>query len=535
MNVFLILVYIVCGIYMLLNLKHDIHMLQQNSYRLSRYWKYLRGGDLESAWRLTDIAMFFLLLSNLLDERLSFIFVIILCIVKLCLIFRHKFKKPLVFTKRVWRIYSVAGALSLMSFLTVIFCAGVRENVWGMSGGPVLSVGFLFVLCIFSWAIVMLSVIILTPVENMINRKYWKEASEILKSMPDLTVVGITGSYGKTSTKHYLERILSEKFDVLMTPGSYNTTMGVIRTVREMMKPYHRIFICEMGAKQRGDIKEICDLVRPGIGIVTAVGPMHLESFKTMENVQSAKFELVDSLPANGLAVINNDFEYCADRDVSNVASVHYCVGENMADKSEYMADNVAYTSNGTTFTVVGPDGLRFDLSTRLVGACNISNLLAAVIVALRLGMTKEDIRRGVSAIEQVEHRLSIKQTPGGVTIIDDAFNSNPSGSKMALEVLSGFRSGKRIIVTPGMIELGEKQKELNELLGKEIANNADVAIIVGQYNRDALVDGIKKEGFKDRALYEVASFAEAQQVLSSILAQGDVVLYENDLPDTFK
>ena len=143
---------------------------------------------------------------------------------------------------------------------------------------------------------------LLSPVERHINRHYYRDAEHRLQAMPGLKVIGITGSYGKTSTKHYLETILSEHFDVLMTPGSYNTTMGVIRTVREYLKPYHEVFIVEMGAKQRGDIKEICDLVHPGIGIITAVGEQHLESFKSIENVQATKFELVDSLPAGGLA-----------------------------------------------------------------------------------------------------------------------------------------------------------------------------------------------------------------------------------------
>lgn len=449
--------------------------------------------------------------------------------------FQEKFKKPLVFTKRVWRIYSVSAVISVGIYLACILATDTHAEYWGGYQAPALCVGLMLLLSIFSWAIAILSVIVLMPVEKMINQKYWNEASSILKSMPDLTVVGITGSYGKTSTKHYLNRILSEKFEVLMTPGSYNTPMGVIRTIREMMKPYDQIFICEMGAKQLGDIKEICDLVHPDMGIVTAVGPMHLESFKSMENVQKTKFELVDSLPANGLAVVNNDFDYCADRRVDNVECARYCLNSDSNNECEYVAENIKYSPSGTTFDVKRKDGETFSLTTRLVGSCNISNLLGAVIIALRLGMDVETIRRAVSRIEQVEHRLSVKQTPGGVTIIDDAFNSNPSGSKMALEVLSGFKDGKRIVVTPGMIELGDKQAELNEKLGEEIAANSDIAIIVGEYNREALVKGIKTAGFDADHLYEVGSFNEAQKVLSEILKSGDTVLYENDLPDTFK
>lgn len=534
MSAFLIAVYVLCGIYMVLNFKHDIHMLQQNSYRIKRYWKYLRQ-DLSSTWRLVDVAMLFLVFATLLDVRLSFLIVTMVCISKVFLIFKKKYKKPLVFTKRVWRIYGVTVALATSLYVWLIILAAHHGATWGGYPAPVIPMGTLLLTTVFSWAIVIAAVVMLMPVEKMINRKYWNEASSILRSMPGLTVVGITGSYGKTSTKHYLYRILSEDFDVLMTPGSYNTPMGVIRTVRELMKPFHSIFICEMGAKQRGDVKEICDLVHPQLGIVTAVGPMHLESFKSLENVQATKFELVDSLPSDGLAVVNNDFEYCANRKVTNVECERYCVGDKMAGDSQFVAEDIIYSPAGTSFTVKGPEGLSLPLTTRLVGACNISNLLAAVIIALRFGMKPESIRRAVASIEQVEHRLSIKQTPGGVTIIDDAFNSNPSGSKMALDVLADFNSGKRIVVTPGMIELGDRQEALNEELGMNISGSCDVAVIVGQYNRDAIIRGIKKGGFKEENLHVVDSFAEAQTVLSKILAAGDTVLYENDLPDTFR
>lgn len=531
MNTLLIAIYIVCGIYMLLNFKHDIQMLQQNSYRTSRFWHWLKGHKM-TAWRLVDVALIFLLFSTLLNNVFTSLIIAFVAIAKTAVILNKKYKKPLVFTRRVWRIYSVTAVIALALYVCMI----VFSPRWLQGNNlytPVeLSLGILLAITTFSYCIVTLALWILIPVEKAINRRYYNDAARILRSMPDLKIIGITGSYGKTSTKHYLDRILAEEFDVLMTPGSYNTPMGVIRTVREMMKPYNQIFICEMGAKQKGDVKEICDLVHPQMGIITAVGPMHLESFKSIENVQATKFELADALPADGLAVVNNDFEYCANRPVNNVECLRYAVSN--PEGAQFTATDIKYSPLGTTFTVNGPDGFRMELTTRLVGECNISNLLGAVIIALHLGMRPESIRQAVEQIEQVEHRLNMKRTPGGVTIIDDAFNSNPSGSRMAVDVLSSFDTGKRIIVTPGMIELGEKQYELNRELGRHIGGNVDVAIVVGEYNHDALVEGIRAAGFKGE-LIEAASFAAAQQHLSKLLAAGDVVLYENDLPDTFK
>lgn len=520
---------------MLVNFRHDIHMLQQNSYRPDRYWKWLnRSGDMSSATRLVNVCVLFLLFSTLLSTAANAAIAAGVCICQAIVCLRKKFKKPLVFTRRVWRIYSVCGLISAAIAITLALTIGRggSDAFLYYSGGQV-TLGAILMMCIFSWAITMLAVVILKPVEAHINGKFRKEAISILQSMPDLKIIGITGSYGKTSTKHYLQRILSERYDVLITPGSYNTPMGVIRTIREMMKPYNQIFICEMGAKQVGDIKEICDMVHPEIGIVTAVGPMHLETFKSIENVQKTKFELIDSLPADGFGVINNDFEYCANRGVGNVCTARY--GVSTTEGCDFTAKDVKYTSQGTCFTIEGSNGLHLQLRTRLLGECNISNLIGAVIVALHLGLSEEEIRRAVESIDQVEHRLNVKTTPGGVTIIDDAFNSNPQGSRMALEVLSQFTDGRRIIVTPGMIELGAEQDNLNRELGVNIGKNVDLAIIVGAYNRNALVEGILSTDFDEKNLQIVDTFADSQVMLSKMLKAGDTVLYENDLPDSFK
>lgn len=524
---------------MLLNFKHDIHMLQQNSYRLPRYWRYLvSSGDRMNSWRLVDIALLLLLFSTLLMPRLNELIIAVVCLAKMWLIRGRKFKKPLVFTQRVKRIYAVAGILSVGAIVAEAICLGNNPAaLWNYSGSEV-TLGTILLISVFSYIVVMLSVVILMPVEKNINRRYYNEARDILQSMPDLIVIGITGSYGKTSTKHYLHRILSEEFDVLMTPGSFNTTMGVIRTVREHMKPYNQIFICEMGAKQPGDVKEICDLVHPKVGIVTAVGPMHLETFKTLENVQKTKFELIDSLPADGLAIVNDDFEACASRPVSNVECRRYTARPIENDNSgigRYRAVDISYSADGTRFKIVGPENLSICLHTRLVGECNVSNLVAAVIAALWLGVPEDKIRIAVEDIEQVEHRLNVRHTPGGITIIDDAFNSNPSGSKMAVDVLSGFKTGRRIIVTPGMIELGDRQPELNTELGRHIAGNVDMAVIVGHYNREALLKGLAEGEMPEDKVKVVDSFAESQTFLAGYMQPGDTVLYENDLPDSFK
>jgi len=531
-TVFANIALLVCALFALcVMLRWDLQMQQQNSYFNSRYSKWLKqSGEAISPKRLVALAALLGVCTTWAAQSWLVVSVVAAALLILGIVLlRKKYKKPLVFTKRVGRIYFTALALMLALIIVAGWLGGRTSAEDATRCASLVAVMAL----LLSFAIVMLANWLLKPVERHINNGYINDAKSRLASMPDLKVIGITGSYGKTSTKHYLNRILGEHFSVLMTPGSYNTTMGVVRTIREHMQPYNEVFICEMGAKNLGDIKEICDIVHPVMGIVTAVGPQHLESFKTIENVQKTKFELIDSLPSDGLAVLNNDFEYIANREVTNVPAVRYSVEK--TDAANYWAQDVQYTSRGTTFIVVGKDGKQLTLSTKLVGECNISNLIAAIAIAWHLGVPDDKIRYAVSHIEQVEHRLNMKRTAGGITIIDDAYNSNPSGSRMALDVLSQMTGGKRIVITPGMIELGTEQERLNGELGEHIAETCDIAIIVGQYNREAIVSGIKRKGFDEDKLHVVDTFNEAQQLMLSLAKAGDTVLYENDLPDSFK
>ncbi len=520
---------IIAVIALVFEFRRQLMMLQQNSYRNDRYSRWLSTSqDSTSAMRLVSGAVLLASLSTLTPA--IWISAGLICAVSLTntiILARKKYKKPLVMTRRASRILLTMLLLAAIPTVIYLFVCQAQEASLIFVADIILAV-----FC-FSQSFALVANWLLKPVEANINRKYYQDAERILRGMPDLKIIGVTGSYGKTSTKHYLNRILSEKYDVMMTPGSFNTTMGVIRTVREYLKPYNEVFIVEMGAKQPGDIKEICDLVHPEIGIVTAVGEQHLESFKTIENVQRTKFELIDSLPTDGLAVVNNDFPFVANRKVDNVKCIRYAVSE--CGPAQYIAEDIRYSAHGTSFTVVTPTGEKFGFSTHLVGECNVSNLLAAIIVALRLEVPIEKISYAVNDIQQVEHRLNMKRTPGGVTIIDDAFNSNPTGSKMALDVLKMMTGGRRIIVTPGMIELGERQEELNAKFGEYIAGAADIAIIVGHYNREAIISGIKSTDTTSLDVHTVNSFSEAQQLLATTLKPGDTILYENDLPDTFK
>ena len=497
--------------------RYDVHMFQHNSYRVERYARWFRGGY--KFGRAAVIAA--LAIVGAFGNPIFIGFSIVFMAVMAWREFRTVYKKPIVYTMRVKRLFLTAAILTAAAIgAALVFIPDYAPAV---------------ALALLVMPVVMLAAnLVNKPLEAAIARWYYNDAKRILRSMPDLKIIGVTGSFGKTSTKHYLYRILSERYNVLMTPGNFNTTLGVIRTVREHLKPHHQIFIVEMGAKQVGDIKEICDLVHPTIGVVTAVGEMHLETFGSLENVLRTKFELIDALPADGLGVINMDSEPIATAKLNHPCRVVSYSVEN--EKADYRAEQINYTPAQTTFAIKSGTTLREGYSTHLVGRGNILNLLAAVAVADALQVPEAMQKRAMRQIEQIEHRLSIKRTAGGITIIDDAYNSNPAGAKMALEVLRDFNTeGRKIVVTPGFVEMGDSQYRNNKELGVNIASAADIAIVVNRVNREAIVAGLSEAGFDAKNIVQTDSFAEASAYLATTMRAGDVILYENDLPDSFK
>ena len=433
-------------------------------------------------------------------------------------------KKPLVYTARVKRLYVTLFLLTIALGSIFVFLIPNHFNFI-----------VLVVLLLLTSLLVLLASIIALPIEKIIAFWYISDAKARLKASPDLKIIAITGSYGKTSTKFILSTILSEKFAVLTPPSSYNTTMGVVRVVREQLQDEDEIFICEMGARHMGDIAEICAFVKPDMAIITSIGPQHLETFGSIEGVRDAKFELIEALPKDGIAIFANDNEFSKqmfDKTHCNKYLIGISNSENVQENLLLRADNITVGSSGSAFTLVTNDGNSTECATRMLGEHNIMNILLACAAALKLGMTLQEIARGISKLKSVEHRLDIVSSYP-ITVIDDAFNSSPFGAKAALKVLKSF-IGRRIIVTPGFVELGDKQEEYHFELGKQIAQSADIAILVGKRRTASIAKGILEEGFNNKNLYILDSLAEASELINKIGVVGDVVLFENDLPDNF-
>ena len=507
---------------MILTAKKALHMFQQNRYETGRLTKWIQESRQEVITLpgcVVSIAG--IIAAFLLKEPLSLYVIMALCAIWLLLeVNREKhasYIKPLVYTARVKRQIAVLVLLAVICLCLVVFV----PQAWTLA--------FCVPLAVFGpWALLYPMAWITSPIEAAVRRHYLNLAKDILKNRPDLIKIGITGSFGKTTTKNIMQAMVSEQYNSLMTPASYNTPMGITITIRQMLKPLHQVFVCEMGADHVGDITELMEFVHPTIGVVTSIGPQHLNTFGSQENITREKMQMIELLPKDGFGILNADNEFIRSYAIQNpVKTVTYAIHHD----ADYRAEDIRYTPTGSSFTVVYKDE-RIPMETKLLGELNILNILSAVAAARYLGIDWQVIRRAVRSMPQVEHRLELKKI-NGLRFIDDAFNANPVGSAMALEVL-GMMPNTRIIVTPGMIDLGPKQEEINHAFGEKMKGKADVVILVGETQTRPIWQGLKDSGFD---MENVLVMKTVKDAFAWLWAHGDptgTILLENDLPDAF-
>ena len=519
-----------------LNFVHYMHMFQLNSYDREEQLHWI-GKNLKNIFLrhlLPLLAAVYTLIFCVIDPDTGYGCIrypspaasdLLICagLILAGLIFcRHKHaKKKLVFTPRVIRMCVTSGILYFAVSLSLLFTLA-----HSVEGG-----GFLLLLClghVLSLFLPMIANFINKPIEKGVNNHYINDAKRIIAELPNTTVIGITGSFGKTSTKFYLQKLLSAKYNVLMTPESYNTTMGVVKTVRGSLNASHEIFLCEMGAKKVGEIKEICDIVRPKHSMITSIGEQHLESFHSVENIVKTKFEIADCI-TDGTVFLNYDNPYIREHKIPQKV-VTYGIGQGEYD---YKGTDIAVSPKGTSFTVRhGTEEQRF--TTPLLGEHNVQNIVGAIAIANSFGIDFSDLVFPVKRLEGVPHRMEILDKGNGITVIDDAFNSNPAGARAALKTLSGFE-GERILVTPGMVELGEREYQLNKELGEYAAGCCDLAVLVGERQAPPIREGLLAAGFSEEKIRVVKDLGEGlREAYAYHTGAPRVILLENDLPDNY-
>jgi UDP-N-acetylmuramoyl-tripeptide--D-alanyl-D-alanine ligase len=383
--------------------------------------------------------------------------------------------------------------------------------------------------------VVWLAGILMGPAERAIFQKYLEEADRRMRSYAG-RVIGITGSYGKTSTKFVLADLLASRYRVLKTPAGVNTTMGITRVIREELRDDHDYFVVECSAYGPGEIRAVCDIVHPSLGILTAVGIQHLERFGTQERIAEAKYELLAALPPGAPAVVNADDPGClrlAERARSEGKRV-LLYGMNETEPGlAIRGTEVKTRGRGTSFRVVAGDGEAACFETRLLGRWNLSNILAGLAAARECGVPLSAMRDAVAALSPAPRRLEVKEEGGIIKILDVA-NSNPRGAEMALEVLAQFTGGSRILITPGMVELGASEAEENRRFGEKAAATCDYVVLVGSDQTRPIREGLSGRGFPADRVLVARNADEVADKLAGIVRQGDVLLYENRLPDTY-
>jgi UDP-N-acetylmuramoyl-tripeptide--D-alanyl-D-alanine ligase len=422
-------------------------------------------------------------------------------------------KKKLVFSAKAKAILFLSLGISIIAILILSLLFGL--------------VGLILGLILTSQAYIPLIIVtLILKLPEQILRA-WIKAKSInkLTSFKNLTVIGITGSYGKTSVKEFLYAILKTEYSVLKTPESYNTVLGIAKVIDLELDDTYQYFICEIAAYKRGEIKELAKMLKPKYGILSGINEQHLEMFGSIENTVKAKFELVEAIPQDGFAVINGDNDLVRNNyQKYQKKFVIYGLGD-----YGFSAKNIKISEEGTTFDLI-LDNKTYLCKTKLIGRSQIENIVAAAAMAFKLGVSPVKIVGAISNLSVVAHRLEFRKKDN-MLIIDDAYNSNVTGFKEALHLLENFKDRPKVIVTPGIVDLGAETLEVHKSLGELAEKICDVIILVGKSNRtQCLAQGISSEG----KIRWINSIKDLTVVLKELNLKNPVVLLENDLPDNY-
>lgn len=511
--------------------RRTLHMLQQNLYNENnRYIKWMLKNNEITIFNVSLIAIVLSIGITIFKDNtiIQFLLFLIMGVYVLSyyeekkIVATNQNKKPLVYTKRIKRLIVTLSIVYILPIALAIIFPNLKNILLIVST----------ILTGFSFFTTFIALIINKPVEKAVYNHFEKMAKEKLESFSNLKVIGITGSYGKTSCKNILNDILSIKYNTLATPKSLNTFNGLMMTINNTLSKFDDVFIAEMGAYVQGEINGLCDLVNPKYGIITSIGTAHLETFGSESAIQHGKMELIEHLPHDGVGVLNMDDPKQVSYKIKNDCKIIWIGIENK--NADVVASNIRTEGTKTLFDVTFPgDKNKYEFETRLLGRHNIYNILSALALGYEFKIPIKDLILATRRVKPIEHRLELKRL-GNFYQIDDAYNSNPVGAKSALDVLNTM-DGFKVIVTPGMIELGKKEYELNKEFGKQISEVADLTILIGKKQTKPILDGLKEAGYPEEKIMILNDVRESFTIINNLNKKKDVyALYENDLPDTY-
>ncbi|MFH0773353.1 MAG: UDP-N-acetylmuramoyl-tripeptide--D-alanyl-D-alanine ligase [bacterium] len=401
---------------------------------------------------------------------------------------RKVLRKKLVWTQKMTVIALITGCLivGLAALLSPLF----------------------LVLFYLSFIPITFVVIALMPLDHSVKQSLIRRAKLKLAQFPHLEVVGIAGSYGKTTIKETISTILSEKYTVLKTPENMNTPLGIAQLILNKLDNSIQVFVVEMGEYTRGDIYDICILVKPQTAIITGINEAHLERMGSIENTIAAIFELAQYMDQKGLLVLNEDDHYVQENYHSFVTT----------QKIEFISRKK-----------------ECHLQSGLLGRYATEVLQAGAAVGSYLGLTKEEIQTGALKVLPLPHRLQPIEGARGVLVIDDSYNGNPEGVTEAIRLLNTYVGRRKVFVTPGLVETGEKNEEVHRKIGKELAPVADRVVLIKNSASPYIAQGLMEHGFDKNHIIWFKSAREAHEAMGEIIEPNDVVLFQNDWPDNYR
>ncbi len=509
-----------------------IYLWQLKNYHIGRFIDHFRTARGKNALinKISILKIFLLLFfiaPIILNDQGFFVWgllglwiVYILETYKTATDFIQKRLKTPVFTKKI----------VIICFFTLIIFIGFTYFAFNGYFQPAL---YLLIYDIFLPIIISVIILIFQPFFVVARNIKLKKATKKIALFKKLTVIAITGSYGKTATKEFLTTILSSKFNVLSTPEHQNSEIGIAQTILNDLQEKHQIFIVEMGAYNKGGIKLLCDIVKPSIGIVTGVNGQHLATFGSMENLLSAEggIELAKSLPKNGLIIVNGDNNHCVDlykniyKINPNIRKKIYSTTKQKVN-TDIFTEDIEVSKDSVTFIAIDKEKEMAQFKVATLGHHQVQNLLAAILTAKQLGMNFSEISQACQNIKPNQIGTSLKTGIYGINIIDSSYSANPDGVMADLDYLNTF-VGKRVIVMPCLIELASKSAEIHYQIGKKIAKICDLAIITTKEQFTQIQKGAMENGMTESQILLCDKPEEILNNITIVCKEGDTVLLE--------
>jgi len=517
-------------LFFLINLLWHLQVLQILEYFNFKFLRWIKKNY--SSYLLKNYLLIFIILLNLIFLfinkniflnyfiKLFSIFIIFLLLIQNYQIYKKRkklSKKGLVFTKRLNRILY----LNIISFILLTFLTYLYFQNYIFILIPIY-------LTILPFFILLLNLLIL-PFEKIINNYYFNDAIKKIKKLKPF-IIAITGSYGKTSTKFFINQMLQEKFKTYMTPESYNTAMGITKVIRKNLNEEDKIFIVELAENEVGGFKRLLKLIEPNISVITSIGIQHLEEFGKEDRIYKEIDHFISySLSSENceLIVLNGDDEYLSKHSNSKIKK---CSIEKESDFYGKIIETNLYGSK----LILNFGNQEILCETKIIGKETLRNIIISSCVAYKMGLSLDDISNYIKNLKPAPHRLNVIES-GNLIVIDDAYNSNPVGARMALDLLSTYNKGRKIIITPGFIDLGKKEYEENKKFGEYMVDKVDYIFLVGGKRTKSIYEGIINKNFRKENVFVFKNFFEANEYLKKFLKPDDAILFENDLPEIFE